>query len=307
MLQKEMARRLSAEPRTKDYGALTLLVQVSYRVKYLRSVPATVFLPEPEVDSAFIQLTPREPGELPDHDAERFEKLVRRGFSQRRKQLQKILREDVSDWGAAAEGCGFDPKARAEELSLAQWIALSHFGCPALSRDLANSAEERFAVVDAADRVIGDATRAKVHGDNLLHRAVHILLFNDADELFLQKRSRLKDRHPGVWDSSTAGHVDAGEDYDAAAARELREELGVSATLERISKVPASDRTGQEFIWLYRGRHNGPFRLARSEIECGEFFPLAVIAGWLKARPADFAPGFVECWNAGAAAILASA
>jgi 16S rRNA (adenine1518-N6/adenine1519-N6)-dimethyltransferase len=58
MLQKEMARRLSAKPGASDYGALTLLVQSRYRVDYLRTIPSTVFLPKPEVDSALVRLTP---------------------------------------------------------------------------------------------------------------------------------------------------------------------------------------------------------------------------------------------------------
>ena len=66
--------------------------------------------------------------------------------------------------------------------------------------------------------------------------------------------------------------------------RELQEELGVEARLERVAKLPASDRTGQEFIWLYRGRHNGPFQLARSEIDYGEFFPTDLVTAWLKAQ-----------------------
>ena len=72
MLQKEMARRISAAPGTSDYGALTLIVQLRYRVEYLRTVPASVFLPQPDVDSAFVRITPREPDELPHHDAEAF-------------------------------------------------------------------------------------------------------------------------------------------------------------------------------------------------------------------------------------------
>ncbi len=300
MLQKEMARRLSAEPRTSDYGALTLLVQLHYRVEYLRSVPASVFLPRPEVDSAFLKITPRAPGELPPYDAETFTALVRQGFSQRRKQLRKLLRESVHDWEAAAEAGKFDVTARAEELSLRQWITLSGFACEGGVPLSANSADERFAVVDEGDRVIGDAPRGEVHANNLRHRAVHILLFNRAGELFLQKRSRLKDRHPGVWDSSAAGHVDAGEEYDEAAGRELKEELGISTELERVVKLPASERTGEEFIWLYRGHHDGPFQLAAAEVECGEFFPPALVAAWLAARPDNFAPGFVECWSASA-------
>jgi 16S rRNA (adenine1518-N6/adenine1519-N6)-dimethyltransferase len=298
MLQKELARRLSASPGTSDYGALTLVVQLHYRVDYLRTVPASVFLPQPEVDSAFVRITPRAPDELPDHDPETFLRLVRRGFSQRRKQLRNLLRDDLPDWDKAASAVGFEPRARAEELALEQWIALSNF---ALSRGLpvtAQSVSERFPVVDDQDRLLGDAPRAEVHGNNLRHRAVHILIFNQLGELFLQKRSRWKDRHPCLWDSSAAGHVDAGEDYDVAAGRELREELGVSAELSRVAKLNASERTGQEFIWLYQARHDGPFELARSEIEYGEFFPTDLISDWMKARPNDFAPGFVECWQA---------
>ena len=92
MLQKEVALRLSAAPRSKDYGILGLILQSQYRVDYLRTVPASVFLPQPEVDSAFIRLTPRASGDLPDYDRDLFLALVRRGFSQRRKQVGKLLR-----------------------------------------------------------------------------------------------------------------------------------------------------------------------------------------------------------------------
>ena len=60
-----------------------------------------------------------------------------------------------------------------------------------------------------------------------MHRAVHILVFNQRGELFLQKRSMSKDNDPGMWDSSAAGHVDSGESYLDCATREIEEELGV--------------------------------------------------------------------------------
>jgi 16S rRNA (adenine1518-N6/adenine1519-N6)-dimethyltransferase len=301
MLQKEMARRISATPGTSDYGALTLIVQLHYRVEYLRTVPASVFLPQPDVDSAFVRLSPRAPDELPDYDAETFSRMVRRGFSQRRKQLRNLLREEIPAWNEAASAIAFDPRARAEELALEQWIALSNLARSADSSAQVSGGLERFPVVDEEDRVLGDASRAEVHGNNLRHRAVHILVFNSLGELFLQKRSRWKDRHPRLWDSSAAGHVDAGEDYDAAARRELQEELGVTAELTRVTKLCATEKTGHEFIWLYRAQHDGPFELARSEIEYGEFFPVNVVSEWIKARPNDFAPGFLECWQAFAA------
>jgi 16S rRNA (adenine1518-N6/adenine1519-N6)-dimethyltransferase len=152
-------------------------------------------------------------------------------------------------------------------------------------------------VVNESDTVIGTAPRAEVHGNNLRHRAVHIFIFNRAGEVFLQKRARWKDRHPLRWDSSASGHVDAGEEYDEAAARELQEELGVGAEFHRLAKLPASDRTGQEFIWLYRAQHEGPFQLAADEIEAGKFFPPGLVADWIRARPEEFAPGFLECWR----------
>ena len=297
MLQKEMARRISATPGTSDYGALTLIVQIHYRVEYLRTVPASVFLPQPDVDSAFVRITPRAADELLPHDSSSFFRMVRQGFSQRRKQLRNLLREEVPEWEDASTAIGFDHRARAEELSLQQWIALSNRSRMKTILDEAATAAERFPVVDEEDQLLGDAPRGEVHGNNLRHRAVHILIFNSLGELFLQKRSPWKDRHPLLWDSSAAGHVEAGEEYDATAIRELEEELGVTAELTRVAKLPASERTGQEFIWLYRAQHDGPFTLAPSEIEHGEFFPTNVVSEWVKARPADFAPGFLECWK----------
>ena len=298
MLQKEMARRISAAPGTSDYGALSLTVQLHYRVEFLRTVPASVFLPQPDVDSAFVRITPRAPDELPPCDGESFLRLVRQGFSQRRKQLRNLLKEEVPAWAETAEALGFDARARAEELSLEQWIALSNRARSESAPQTNTAADERFLVVDQNDRALGDASRQEVHGNNLRHRAVHLFVFNREGQLFLQKRSAWKDRHPLLWDSSAAGHVEAGEDYDQTAARELEEELGVKAELTRVAKLPCSERTGWEFIWLYRGEHDGPFTLARTEIEHGEFFPVEIVERWVNARPDDFAPGFLDCWAA---------
>ena len=298
MLQKEMAARLSASPGTHDYGAFTLRVQLHHRVKYLRSVPATVFLPRPDVDSAVIGLEPRDPIELPEHDDELLLKLIRLGFSQRRKQLRKLLREYASDWNTIASGLNIDPNARAEELSLMQWIALANCVAPPLRREMCSTPDERFPVVDEDDRICGSASRAEVHGNNLRHRAIHILVFNQTGDLYLQQRSRWKDTHPLKWDSSAAGHVTVGEDYNETARRELKEELGVELPLERIFKLTASSRTDHEFICGYRGVISGGLFANKFEIEKGVFFAPATIDGWTSARPDDFAPGFLECWKA---------
>jgi len=297
-LQKEMAMRLSASPCTHDYGSLTLRLQLQHRVKYLRTIPATVFLPRPEVDSAVVRLMPRDPIELPEHDHELILKLIRIGFSQRRKQLRKLLREHARDWNALASCLNIDPNARAEELSLLQWIALANCIAPPPCERMCSTSNERFPVVDKNDRISGYASRAEVHGNNLRHRAVHILIFNQAGDLYLQQRSRWKDRHPLKWDSSAAGHVTAGESYNETARRELKEELGVDVPLERIFKLAASARTDQEFICGYCGVVSEDLAPNKCEIERGVFFAPAVIDGWTSARPDDFAPGFLECWKA---------
>ncbi len=296
-LQKEMAMRLSASPRTHDYGALTLRMQLHNRVNYLRSVPATVFFPRPDVDSAVVLLVPRDPLELPEHDRELLSKLIRIGFSQRRKQLRKLLREYADDWDTIAPSLNIHANARAEELSLLQWISLANCIAPPPRGEMCSVDNEQFPVVDKNDRIRGCASRSEVHGNNLRHRAVHILIFNQAGEVYLQQRSRWKDRHPLKWDSSAAGHVSAGEAYDETARRELNEELRVDISLEKISKIAASPLTDQEFICVYHGVVTGHPVPNKSEIETGAFFPPAMIDGWTSARPEDFAPGFLECWK----------
>jgi 16S rRNA (adenine1518-N6/adenine1519-N6)-dimethyltransferase len=297
MLQKELARRLSAAPSTPSYGALTLQIQLHHRVEYLRTVPASVFLPCPDVDSALVRITPRAPIESPAVDPELFHELVRQGFSQRRKQLGKLLANHIPNWEKAAKTLGLDRQVRAEAISLQEWIALTNYVRPVEAPRGAAIDQERFPVVDEEDRVVRTAFRAKVHGDNLRRRAVHILISRKNGDVLLQKRTRWKDRHPLLWDSSTAGHVNAGEGYDEAAQRELEEELGIDSPLERVAKLPASELTDQEFIWVYKGNHDGEFKTDPSELEVAQFFPPEVVDGWVAARPEDFATAFLQCWE----------
>jgi 16S rRNA (adenine1518-N6/adenine1519-N6)-dimethyltransferase len=298
MLQNEMALRLSASPCSHEYGALTVRVQLHHRVKHLRRIPATVFFPRPDVDSAVVRLLPRNRLEMPAHDHELLLKLVRLGFSQRRKQLKKLLQQYDLDWDTLSRHVHIHPNARAEELSLLEWIGLANWIAPPPRPDTCTTSSELFPVVDENDRIRRYASRSEVHGNNFRHRAVHILIFSAAGDVYLQQRSRWKDRHPMKWDSSAAGHVTAGETYDETARRELKEELGVDVPLRRISKITASRRTDHEFIWLYGGVITGDLSPNKCEIETGVFFPPSILDGWTSARPEDFAPGFLQCWKA---------
>ncbi len=133
----------------------------------------------------------------------------------------------------------------------------------------------------------------------LQHRAVHVLVFNRRGELFLQKRSMKKDTFPGAWDSSASGHLDTGEEYDACAVRELREEIGlmVNVTPTRLFKIDACDDTGQEFVWVYRLESEGPFTLHPEEIESGGWFTPEKITLWMADRPQDFARALLFIWT----------
>jgi isopentenyldiphosphate isomerase len=162
-----------------------------------------------------------------------------------------------------------------------------------------DEAEEWFDVVDRRDAVVGRATRREVHERGLRHRAVHVLVFNRSGALFLQKRSRQKDVAPGAWDSSASGHANAGEEYDACAVRELREEIGlkVPPPLRRWLRLPACPDTGQEFVWVYRLEADGPFVLDPREIAEGAWFAPAEIARRICERPAGFSNSFVLIWR----------
>lgn len=297
MLQKEVVQRLAAKPGTKDYGVLSLRTQVNWEVDIQRTVPPDAFHPRPRIDSSVAILTPRTDVAAFDHRL--FDELIRRGFAQRRKQLRKQLPEGV-DWDEVAADLGVPSTARAEELTLEQWIAVTRACDPHPLADTAQKAGEVFDVVDEDDQVLGQKTRGEVHAEGLMHRAVHIFVVGKKGQLLLQKRSRFKDVHPGDWDSSVAGHVDAGESYEQAAIRELEEEMGivVDEPPRELRHIRPCEGTGWEQVKLYRVTYSGPISYPAAEIEAALWFPLDEVEAWVEARPQDFATGFMECWKA---------
>jgi len=156
----------------------------------------------------------------------------------------------------------------------------------------AQNPDEIFDVVDANDRVIGQATRREVHERRLLHRAVHIFVFNSAGELLIQKRSADKDEFPLCWTSSASGHLDAGEDYASAAVRELNEELGLTGELKFVSKLPASTETANEHTALFRCVSDAPPRIDPEEIDRVEFRSLEAVAELIRTSPETVSPPF---------------
>lgn len=304
MLQKEVAERIVAIPRTKAYGKLGLRMQLEWEVELANTAGPELFHPRPKVDSSILVFAQRSQETLFYYSKKMFDDLTNRGFSQRRKLLKKNLGQKTGQWEELAERLGFSGTARAEELSLEQWIELTNLLDDHPVLDLPeDSSGEIFDVVDEVDQVVKQATRAEVHKKGWPHRAVHIFVVNKSGDLFLQKRSALKDRHAGQWDSSAAGHLDAGESYLEAAKRELYEELmvkpreGSEGGLLEIAKIDACEETGWEFVRLYLCEVKGKIRTHGREISCGAYFPIDLVENWIHQRPEDFAPGFIECFR----------
>ena len=140
--------------------------------------------------------------------------------------------------------------------------------------------EEIFDLVDEEDKVIGKASRGDVHGNpSLIHRVAHVLVFNSRGELFLQKRSMTKDVQPGKWDTSVGGHVDAGESYEKAAVREMREELGIqSVQVEFLYTYMHRNAYESEYVQTYRCTWDGGITVHSEEIDEGRFWSLEEIS-----------------------------
>jgi len=153
-------------------------------------------------------------------------------------------------------------------------------------------------IVDAEDKVIGAATRAEVHQKGLMHRAVHIFVFNARGEIYVQRRSASKDRHPLKLDSSAAGHVDPGETYEQTAIRELREELGLSAHLEHLLQVRPSEDTDYEHVALFKAITPQEPVPNPDEILWGGFMSTDRLSRLMDDDPGDFVPAFLMLWQA---------
>lgn len=124
MLQKEVVDRMAAQPGGKRFGRLTVMLGSSCDIESLFDVPPSAFSPPPKVQSSVVRLLPRPDRQAGIGDRQQLADLVTRAFSQRRKTLHNALKDRVSDDQMSA--VGIDPGARAENVPVETWIALSN-------------------------------------------------------------------------------------------------------------------------------------------------------------------------------------
>jgi isopentenyl-diphosphate delta-isomerase type 1 len=155
---------------------------------------------------------------------------------------------------------------------------------------------EYLEIVDVNDQVIGTARRSECHGNpQLIHRVAHVLLFDHAGRLLLQKRSPSKDVQPGKWDTSVGGHLDRGETYLAAAAREMFEELGIAGLpLTYLYSYQLRSDFESENVATFTACHDGPFPFSRTEITAVKFWTRTEIDAAL--GRGILTPNFAEEW-----------
>jgi isopentenyldiphosphate isomerase len=143
--------------------------------------------------------------------------------------------------------------------------------------------EEVFDVVDEDGLVIGSAPRSVCHSDPaLIHQSVHVFVIDPQGRIYLQKRAGGKDIQPGRWDTSVGGHLERGESHEAAAGREMREELGLSGDPRFLYRYLWRSDRETELVETYLLETPDEPVPDPGEIDEGRYFTLQEIDGMME-------------------------
>jgi isopentenyl-diphosphate delta-isomerase len=168
--------------------------------------------------------------------------------------------------------------------------------------EIVSNSSEELILVDELDREIGHRSKADCHsGNGILHRAFSIFVFNDDDELLLQKRSLDKPLWPNYWSNTCCSHPRRGESMEEAVSRRLVQELGFDCPLEFLYKFKYHAQYGavgaeHEYCWVYYGRYSGPVDANVNEIAAWRFLAIPALEAELEANPERFTPWFKMEW-----------
>jgi len=171
----------------------------------------------------------------------------------------------------------------------------------ARSEVVSNSGEELI-LVDELDREIGRSAKRDCHaGNGVLHRAFSIFIFNDKDELLLQRRSGEKPLWPDYWSNTCCSHPRAGESMEEAVSRRLAQELGIECPLHFLYKFKYHAQYGavgaeHEYCWVYYGRYSGSVDVNEREISELRYVDAASMESELAASPESFTPWLKLEW-----------
>ncbi len=156
---------------------------------------------------------------------------------------------------------------------------------------------EMFNILDETGKTIGRASREECHNNSfLLHGVIHVLVFNNAGDVLLQKRSINKEIQPEKWDTSVGGHIKCRETLEEALHRETEEEIGISnVVFEKLYDYIMVSDVEREFVTTFRCFWDGPISFQKSEIEKVKFFSTDEIESNI--GNGLFTPNFEEEWE----------
>lgn len=157
--------------------------------------------------------------------------------------------------------------------------------------------------VDDNNQVIGSGPKRESWDKGIAVRIARVFIFNKQGELLIQKRADHLESMPGRWDSSASGHVDAGESYDEAAKRELKEETGLKdAELEPkgefySSEIDEPDKIKKRFTKIYTGHYDGEISADGEDVSEMRWVDPNELETWMSEKPKDFTEGFLKSFK----------
>jgi isopentenyl-diphosphate delta-isomerase len=172
-----------------------------------------------------------------------------------------------------------------------------------MSQKVVSFNNEKLILVDKNDNVLGYKSKIDCHkGKGILHRAFSIFIFNDKNQLILQKRSNQKLLWPLYWSNSCCSHPRKGEDYDTAIHRRLKEELGIDTELKYLFKFQyqasfENKGSENELCSVYIGRSNDTISTNDNEIAEWNFIDIDEMEDEMKKHPEHFTPWFKMEWH----------
>ena len=170
------------------------------------------------------------------------------------------------------------------------------YGDSSLLEPMGDNDEELLPLVDEAGNTMGQATRGECHdGSKKLHPVVHLHIYNNNGELFLQRRPEWKDIQPGRWDTAVGGHVALGENIDEALRRETKEEVGLCGfEAEALGRYIFESERDRELVHVFRTVTNEAPQPS-NELDGGRFFAPEEIK--LLIGKGFFTPNFEQEWQ----------
>lgn len=136
--------------------------------------------------------------------------------------------------------------------------------------------DELLDLVDEHDHVVGTVMKSVAHAEGKRIRIIHVFIFNSKGEMAVQLRSQSVRFKPSHWVTAGSGHVGAGESYEAAGQRELREEMGITTPLTfEGTELYRDDEGDEEYLGVMRGTYDGEFTAHPEDVERFEYFSMA--------------------------------